>query len=99
MESGRVCCQEIKHGGPMTCKHEWTHNGFDFEDGANCKHCPAWLNTDEIERRLNENEKLRELIGECGACFGLTADRHVEHERLMRRCDDALKVGDDDVPS
>ncbi len=40
--------------------HEWTHNGFDYEDGASCAvpDCKEWLSTEEITRRLNATERL-----------------------------------------
>ena len=39
--------------------HVWTHNGFDYEDGAECADpdCKAWLGTEEITHRLNATER------------------------------------------
>jgi hypothetical protein len=52
-----------------------------------------WLGTQAKEllkhyiQLEDENEKLRELIAECGACFGLTADKYTDHEQMMHKCD------------
>ena len=39
--------------------HVWTHNGFDYEDGAECADpdCKEWLGTEEITLRLNASER------------------------------------------
>jgi FtsZ-binding cell division protein ZapB len=73
-------------------KHDWWHNGFDYEDGAWCKveGCKEWLGCDEITRRLNvveqleaDNERLKESgIAMVKSTEQIRADRTALQERV-----------------
>ena len=79
--------------------HVWTHNGFDYEDGAYCADpdCKESLDREEITRRLNATERLSEWmwLSTAGPTYGDIEGRLASYQAAFEAYAAALEDSDD----